>query len=761
MIVGFWRPLLPLVALLIPAVLFANSIIIKDIEVRGLERISAGTVFTYLPIDVGDEFDLERAPEILRGLYKSGFFENIDLGVEKDVLIIKVEERPAIADINFEGNKAIETDQLNEALKSSGISRGRVFDRSVLERLEQELRQQYFARGKYNVKIETKIEEKENNRVAIDIEISEGVVAKIKNVNIVGNTAFDEDDLMDDFVSGKPAWWAFFSSRDEYAKPKLSADLETLRAYYLDKGYLNFNIESTQVTITPDKKDIYITINLDEGDQYTIEAINLRGDLIFPEEEMRPLITASPGEIFSRAKLTDSITALKDKVGEKGYAFADIDVIPEINKSEKKVTLNFVVKPGNRAYVRRIAFHGNTKTRDEVFRREMRQLEGGWYSTPKVKRSKIRIQRLPFVESVDIKTRPVPGMADQVDLDISLTERLAGSFTATAGFSQDQGFLFSLSVNEDNFFGTGKRVGLNFNNSQVNTVYSITYTNPYYTVDGISRGFNAFFRQTDAGENNISDYLADRYGVSVNYGIPLTEFDRFRLNLGFENTTIKTTDNTPQEILDFLDENGNEYDEYLINASYTHDTRNRTVFAESGNLQTLSLKAAIPGSELEFWKINYRNTLLLPLTKKLTLSMRGDVAWGDSYGDTSDLPFFEKYFAGGIRSVRGYENNSLGPLSSRGDAFGGNFRALASTELFFPAPFASDNRSIRLGVFADAGNVFPSVDDFEVSDLRFSAGMSMIWLSPVGPLTFSIAEALNAEEGDEIQQFQFNIGASF
>lgn len=761
MIAGFWRPLLPLAALLIPVVLFANSITIKDIEVRGLERISAGTVFTYLPIDVGDEFDLERAPEILRGLYKSDFFSDIDLGVENGVLIIKVKERPAIASINFEGNKAIETDQLNEALKGSGISKGRVFDRSVLERLEHELRQQYFARGKYNVKIETKVEEKENNRVAIDIEISEGVVAKIKNVNIVGNKAFDEGDLMDDFASGKPAWWAFFSSRDEYAKPKLSADLETLRAYYLDKGYLNFNIDSTQVTITPDKKDIYITINLDEGDQYTIEAINLRGDLIFPEEEMRPLITTSPGEIFSRAKLTDSITALKDKVGEKGYAFADIDVIPDINKAEKKVTLDFVVKPGNRVYVRRIVFHGNTKTRDEVFRREMRQLEGGWYSTPKVKRSKIRIQRLPYVETVDIKSIPVPGMADQVDLDINLTERLAGSFTATAGFSQDQGFLFSLSVNEDNFFGSGKRVGLSFNNSKVNTVYSISYTNPYYTVDGVSRGISAFYRETDAGENNTSDYLADRFGLSVNYGIPLTEFDRLRLSVGYENTTIKTTDNTPQEILDFLNENDDEYDEYLINASYTHDTRNRTVFAESGNLQSLSLETAIPGSDLEYWKINYRNTLLLPLTKKLTLSMRGDIAWGDSYGDTSDLPFFEKYFAGGIRSVRGYENNSLGPLSSKDDAFGGNFRTLASAELFFPAPFASDNRSIRLGAFVDAGNVFPDIDDFEASDLRLSAGLSMIWLSPVGPLTFSIAEALNAEDGDEIQQFQFNIGASF
>lgn len=761
MIAGFWRRLLPLAVLLIPVALYANSITIRDIEVRGLERISPGTVFTYLPVDVGDEFDLARAPEILRGLYKSGFFDDIELGLEDDVLVVKVKERPAIASINFEGNKAIETEQLNEALKSSGIAVGRVFDRSVLDRLKHELRQQYFARGKYNVKIDTEVEKKENNRVAIDIRISEGVVAKIKQVNIVGNKAFPEDELMDDFMSGRPAWWAIFSSRDEYAKPKLSADLETLRAWYLDRGYLNFDIDSTQVTITPDKKDIYITINIDEGEQYTIEAIHLRGDLIFPEEELRPLITAKAGEIFSREKLTDSITALRDKLGEKGYAFADIDVIPEINKPEKTVALTFLVKPGKRVYVRRIVFRGNTKTTDEVFRREMRQLEGGWYSSPKVKRSKIRIQRLPYVETVDIKTKPVPGLADQVDLEVSLTERLAGSFTATAGYSQDQGFLFSLSVNEDNFLGTGKRVSLNFNNSKVNTVYSISYTNPYYTINGVSRGFNAFYRKTDAGENNTADYLADRYGLGVSYGIPLTEYDRLRLNFGFENTTIKTTDNTPQEIHDFIDKNDNDYNEYLINVSYSHDTRNRTVFADKGNLQTLALEVAVPGSDLEYWKINYRNTLLLALTKRLTLSMRGDIAWGDSYGKTSDLPFFEKYYAGGIRTVRGYESNSLGPLSSKGDAFGGNFRTLASAELFFPAPFAKDNRAIRLGAFVDAGNVFADVDDFEASELRLSAGLSMTWLSPVGPLTFSIAEALNAEEGDETQQFQFNIGASF
>jgi len=716
---GFSWPWLAIVALL-PAFLLANPITVKDIEIRGLERISAGTVFTYLPVDIGDEYALERTPEILRGLYKSGYFEDIELGFDQDVMVIKVKERPAIAEINFEGNKAIESEQLSEALKSSNISKGRVFDRSVLDRLEHELRQQYFARGKYNVKIDTEVKEKEDNRVAIDINISEGQVAKIKQVNIVGNEKYSEEDLMDDFTSGRPAWWALFSSRDEYAKPKLSSDLETLRAYYLDKGYLNFDIESTQVTITPDRKDIYVTINIDEGDQYTINDVNLKGELIFPEKDLMELVKTESGEIFSRAKLTETIGALKDKLGEKGYAFADVEILPKLNKEEKTVDLDYVMKPGMRAYVRRIVFRGNSKTDDEVFRREMRQLEGGWYSTPKVKRSKIRIQRLPYVESVDIKTNPVPGMADQVDLDVSVTERLAGSFTATAGYSQTQGLLIALSINEDNFFGTGKRVSLNFNNSSVNTVYSISYTNPYHTVDGVSRGFSAFYRETDAGENNTADFVADRYGLSVNYGIPLTEFDRLRLNLGYENTTIKTTDETPLEITDFLDRNGDSYDEFLLSTTYSHDTRNRTVFAERGNVQTLSLEAA-----MEYWKINYRNNLLLPLAKWLTLSLEGDIGYGDSYGKTDDFPFFEHYYAGGIRSVRGFESNSLGPLSSNGDAFGGQFRTLAGAELIFPAPFALDNPSIRMGAFIDAGNVFATIDDFEASELRMSAGLSM------------------------------------
>ena len=743
------------------AVAQPSGFIVRDIRVEGLERVSKGALFAHLPIDVGERFTPDLTPRLIQSLYASGFFDDIRIGHDGDVLVIRVKERPAIADITIEGNKDIETEQLQEALKQAGIAKGRVFNRSVLAELKRELRQQYFARGKYNVRIETRVTELEGNRVAIGIDISEGVVTRIRRVNIIGNRAFSDEELMKDFASGRPAWWAFFSRRDEYAKAKLAGDLEKLRAFYLDRGYLNFDIVSTQVTITPDKKDIYITINVHEGEPYTVNEVALRGDMVVPREELQKLLEFKAGETFSRARVIASTQAIKDRLGEDGYAFARVDIVPQLDEAGHRVKVALVVRPGQRVYVRRITFHGNTKTRDEVLRREMRQLEGAWFSTPAVKRSRERIQRLPFIETVNVERRRVPGSPDLVDLDITVTERLAGSFTIGAGYSQAQGFLFNFSLQQDNAFGAGKRLAVDFNNSRVNTVYSLSYTNPYYTIDGVSRGFSAFYRETNAGNFSVADYLADRWGLGVNYGIPLTEYDRFGFNVGYEHTRIRTTDNTPQEIHDYLGANGDEYGLFLLRTGFTHDTRDRTVFATRGNLQRFNLEASVPGSELEYYKASYRNVLLVPLAEWLTLSLRGDVAYGDAYGETSDLPFFEKYYAGGIRSVRGYRANSLGPRSSTGDPFGGNFRVLGSAELFFPAPFARDNRSVRMGAFVDAGNVFAQPDDFDSGELRLGAGISFEWLSPVGPLTFSLAQALNDEDGDEPQIFQFSIGGSF
>jgi outer membrane protein insertion porin family len=733
---------------------------VQDIEIEGLQRIESGTVYTYLPIKVGDQFDQGRSAEILRELYKTGFFSDVSLYRRGQVLVVKVKERPAIADIKFSGNKDISDEDLSNALKGVGIAKGRVFNRSILERLENELRQQYFARGKYNVKVDTHVSKLPRNRVEISIEITEGEVAKIKQINIVGNQDFDDRELKEDFDSGIPPWYLFFSNKDQYSKPKLAGDLEKLRTQYLDQGYLKFNIDSTQVSITPDKKDIYITINIDEGDKYRVSEVKLAGNFIVPKEELEKLLTIHAGDIFARSKVVNTADAISKRLGSEGYAFANINPVPEIDEQKREVSLTFFVDPGQRVYVRRINFLGNDSTRDEVFRREMRQLEGGWYSLKNIELSKRRLERLSYVESVDIKTQRVPEIADQVDLDITVKERLAGTFSVGAGYSQSQGALFNLALTMDNFIGTGKQVGVRVDNSKINTIYSFSYTNPYYTIDGISRGVSISYTETDANEADISDYNADQFAASINYGIPLTEVNTIRAAAQVEHIRISTTSQTPDEIIDFLEDNGHKFTDFSLTGSFIHDTRNRTVFADVGNLQRINLEVTVPGSELNYYKVDYQHQVFFPLADWLTASLDGRVAYGKSYRGTSDLPFFEKYYAGGLRTVRGYESNSLGPRDSNDEPFGGNFRVLSSAELMFPALFFEDARNVRLGVFFDAGNVFASVDDFEFNELRTAVGVSMTWLSPVGALTFSLAKALNDKTNDG-EPFQFSVGTVF
>lgn len=740
----------------------AEAFIVEDIEVEGLERIAPGTVFTYLPLKVGDSFDERQSADIVRALYKTGFFEDVELRRRDDVLIVLVEERPAIADIRFSGNKDIPKDQLEEALRQVGITKGRVFNRSVLERLERELRQQYFSRGKYNVEIDVTVEELARNRVDIDIEISEGKVAKIRKVTIVGNEDYDEDDLLGDFDSGLPSWWAIFSSRDEYSKQKLAGDLERLRSTYLDEGYARFDIDSTQVTITPDKRDIYITVNLEEGEQYRVRSVKLAGNPLLPEDELMELVSIEAGDIFARAEVTDSITRITDRLGDEGYAFANVNAIPELDDETKEVDLTLFVDPGRRVYVRRINFHGNYKTRDEVLRRELRQMEAGWYATSQVNRSKVRLQRLPYIEDVSVQTRRVPGTDDQVDLDVTVVERLAGSFTIGAGYSQSEGLLFNIAVTEDNFMGSGKRVSVNANTSSVNTIYSLSYTNPYYTIDGVSRGFSVFYRETDAEEADVTRFFANRWGGNINWGVPLTEYDFLRFSLGYEDTEIVLATGAAQELQDFVAAYGDEYGAYKLEATFSHDTRNRTVFADRGNLQRITTEVAGPGSDLEWYKVGYSFQQYFPVWKDVvSLSFETKVDYAMEYGDTDEMPFFEHYFAGGSRSVRGYKDNSLGPLDSVGDPYGGQFRTLGSMELLFPVPFAPESRSMRMSVFSDIGQVYEDYDTFDANELRGSFGLGFTWLSPVGPLTFSVAEAFNDQPEDDLEFFQFNLGAAF
>ncbi|MFP4160883.1 MAG: outer membrane protein assembly factor BamA [Ectothiorhodospira sp.] len=741
-----------------------GTFVIEDIRLDGLERITPGTVYSYLPVEAGDSFDPDRSAGVIRALYETGFFSDVRLSRRDDTLVVSLEERPAINAIRISGNRDIKTEQLEEALQQVGLDRGRVFNRGVLERMENELLQQYFARGKYNVQVDVEVESLERNRVDVVIDIAEGQVARIRDIRVVGNETYSEGEILDRFDSGHAPWYNPFSRRDQYSKQRLSGDLERLRSLYLDSGFLNFNLDSTQVTLTPDRKDLYVTINVDEGAQYQVSEVNLAGDLIVDEAELRDLLQVEAGDTFSRRRITESAEALTRRLGDEGYAFANVNPIPEVDEENEEVDLTFFVDPGQRVYVRRIHFSGNERTRDEVLRREMRQMEAGWYDASKVERSRVRLQRLSYIQDVNVETRRVSGSDNQVDLDITVDERLSGNFMIGAGYSQSDGVLMNLSLSEDNFLGSGNRVSLALNNSQVNTVYSLSYMNPYYTLDGISRGFNLYYRETDAFEADISRYSSDRYGADVTYGIPLTEYDTFRISPGIEGVKVNTSDYTPDEIFDYLGREGNDYQLYTLSTSLTHDTRNRTVFAEKGNHQRARMELAMPGSDLEYYKLSYRNQLYMPLRDRLVLKASGEVAYGDAYGDTSDLPFFEKYFAGGYRSVRGFEDHSLGASSTRdseGDPFGGNFRVLGGAELIFPPPFMDQADNMRMSLFMDAGQVYPRYEDFEASEIRFSTGVGWTWLSPVGALTFSLAEALNDKPGDETQTFQFNIGASF
>ena len=736
--------------------------VVKDIRVEGLQRISAGTVFNSLPVKIGDTVDTDDTPDIIKSLYKTGFFKDIKLELEQDVLVIFVQERPAIAEIEIKGNKSIETEALLQGLKEIGLAEGRTFNRSVLDKIEQELRRQFFSEGKYAVELTSTVTPLERNRVALNISIIEGETAKIKTINIVGNEAFEEDELLDEFKLGIPGWWNFLADSDQYSRQKLAADMESLRSYYLNRGYINFKVESTQVSISPDKKDIFITINIREGDVFTISDIKLAGDFILPKEELFPLIHLARGQVFSRKQTVESSDRINKKLADFGYAFANVNSIPEIDEENKTVGVTFFVDPGKRVYVRRINITGNTRTRDQVLRREMRQMESGWYASEKVKMSRERLQRLGYFEDVTIETPAVPGTADQVDVNVKVDEKSSGAFLAGLGFSQSQGVVFNTSITEKNFFGTGKQVTLAFNNSDVNTNYQLSYLNPYYTIDGVSRGFNINYRETDFEEFDSADYLTDTLTVGGSLGIPTNEFDRIRLNLNLRDTDFKLGNTASDEIKDFVTDNGDSYLDFVLSASWRHDSRDKSIFPTRGGVQSLSASVTIPGSDLSYYKLNYRNKHYFPLSKIFTLALNADIGYGDAYGDTSKLPFFENYFAGGGRSVRGFENNSLGPRDSQNDPLGANMKIVGNAELIFPAPIDAFKDTARLGLFFDIGNVFDTDDsDPDFDDLRSSVGLSASWLSPVGALTFSFGFPLNDETGDEEESFQFNLGSTF
>jgi len=761
------RPLIIIViGLFISAAVHAiESFNIENIRVEGLQRISAGTVFNYLPLKVGDRADDNTLPNALHELFKTGFFKDVRLEQEGSTLIVSVLERPAISTIEFDGNKDIETEELKKSLKQIGFAEGRVFDQSVLDRVVEELRRQYFARGKYSVRIDTRVTPLERNRVGIKVDISEGKVSKIKRINIVGNKAFEEDDILDEIELDTPSWFSFYTKTDQYSKQKLSGDLERIRAFYMDRGYVNFSIDSTQVSITPDKKSVYITINVVEGEQYFIDEVKIAGDLILAEQELFKLVKINTGEIFSRKNITQTSEAIVSALGKEGFAFSNVNPIPEIDEETKKIKLTFFLDPGNRVYVRRVNIVGNTTTSDHVIRRELRQQESAWISTDKVERGKQRLSKLSYFKDVSVETPAVPGSSDLVDVNYTIEEQSTGSINAGLGYSQSEGVIFNFGITQKNFLGTGNSYSVGVNTSKVNQLYHFSVTDPYFTQDGISRTWYVTHRKTDESESNLSSYQTNRDALGLSFGFPVNEFNRYGIGLDVENLKIDLpTDqsDTADNIIEFVEKNGG--DDYLtirLSGNWAHDSRNRGIFPDRGSLMRIKADIALPGSEYKFFHLGYKQVQYFPLTKKLTLMLKGDLGWGDNYsGDV--FPPFENYYAGGINSVRGYKDNTLGQRDVKTDkAIGGRFKAVANAELIMPMPFVKDSKAYRWSGFFDIGNVYEDFDQFKANELRYSTGVTGAWLSPFGLLRVSLGYPINKKSGDDTQYFQFTFGQQF
>ena len=740
--------------------------VVKDIRVEGIQRTEAGTVFTYLPVKVGETMNDELATQAIKALYGTGFFKDVRIEAENDVLIVTVQERSAIAQIDLSGNKSLPSDKMKEGLKQIGIAEGQIFDKSQLDRAEQEIKRQYLSQGKYGATVKTVVTPLERNRVAVRFDIEEGAVSKIRNINIVGNSAYTTDDLRAQFMLTTPNWMSWWNKDDQYSKQKLNADLEALRSFYMNQGYLEFNIDSTQVSITPDKKDIYITVNITEGQKYKISEVKLAGDTIIPEEELKKLIQLQAGDTFSREKVTQTSKAISDRLSDDGYAFSNVNPVPDVNKEEHTAAFTFFVDPGKKVYIRRINIVGNTRTRDEVVRREVRQLESAWYSSAKINRSKERLTRTQFFSDVNVETPAVAGTADQVDLNISVTEQSTGSVQFGAGLSSSEGVVFGVTVNQNNFLGTGNRVTAQVNTGKINTTYSLSYTDPYFTPDGVSRGFDVYRRDVNTGSiSSVGTYATSSYGAGVRFGIPLNERDGFNFGLAGDFTSVDLSSQSPKQYIDFCgNTKGCSSNSVVASAGWSHDSRDSIQYTTSGVLQRLSGEVSLPVLDLQYYKVNYKHAWFTPLSKDFTFSLNGELGYADSYGKEK-YPFFKNFFMGGVGSLRGYNNGSLGPrdfdpITGQSFAVGGTKSILGNAEIFFPVP-GINSKQFRLSVFADAGNVYAKNDPFSLSELRYSTGLGVSWFSPFGPLKLVFAKALNSKQGDDTQVLQFQLGQQF
>lgn len=780
----------------LPTVAFAQAFNIEDLRIEGLQRVSAGSVFAAVPVQVGDLADESVIQDTIRSLFKTGFFDDIAVYRDGNVLVIQVSERPAISEINLEGNKVIKDEDLLNSLRDNGLSEGQIFKPATLDGLSKSLSREYVAQGHYGSVIETEIRELPRNRIAIDINVDEGKKAKIKEINIVGSEDFSRKELLDLFELRTSGWFTWITGKDKYSREKLSGDLERIESHYLDRGYIQFEIDSTQVSVSPDKLAVYITVNLNEGEVYTVNKAGLLGELIIPEEELSRYILLREGEKFSQALVTSTKEFITNRLGNEGYTFTEVNEIVDINEEDRTVDLTFFVDPQKRTYVRRIEFRGNTRTEGEVLRREMRQMESSAASNQLVEFGKIRLDRLGFFKEVNSETIPVAGTSDQIDVIYTVEEQTSGSISASLGYAQDTGAIIGLNLQENNFLGTGNRVGIGLNRSRFQESLNLSYTDPYFTEDGVSAGYSIFARNTDFGNFQVASYTTDVIGLRVNYGYPLSEVSRISFGFGYENMKVDVGNRASDEIEDFSPVDST-FNQFKFLAGWSRSTLNRGVFATRGSQHSLSVDSAIPGSDAPYLKVGYNGQKFVPIYGPWTARFSTELGWGQSLESGRRLPFFENYFAGGFGSVRGFEQNTLGPRESPAfaiddngnvvpqddaDPIGGNVLATGSAELIVPLPFLPDQRSVRATLFLDAGNVFDTdcgprqvyctKPDF--GELRYSYGIGITWLSGFGPMSFAFGRGENSEaitsdpegfgfivEPEEKEFFQFSLGQTF
>jgi len=784
-----------------------DEFLITDIRIVGLQRVSIGSIFTAIPVSVGDKMNEGKVSEITRALFSTAQFNDILIGKDGNALIISVAERPSISSIELEGNKALKSEDLLQGLEGAGISEGQVYKRSTLNGMKSELIRQYASQGRYGAGVEIETIDKPRNTIELKIIIDEGKSAKIKKVNIIGNELFSDDDLMRGFELKEGKWYSFLSNKDKYSKEKLKGDIENLESFYLDRGYLKFSIESSQVSVSKDKQDVFITLSISEGEQYKIDEVNIIGDIPLDEGIYNPVLDSLKDQIYSQAQITSIEEYLVNFLGNEGYTFAEVTGNPDMSEEATKVSLIFLVQPGNRTYARKILFSGNYLTNDEVVRREMRQFEGAWASDNLIEGSKLRLERLGFFKEVNVETIPVPGTEDQVDIEFTVEEESTSSIGGSIGYS-DFGMNLGLNLSDNNYLGSGNRFNLAINKSVYQEAYNISFFDPYFTMDGVSRGYSLYYRVTDYGEYNVANYLTNSMGGGVQFGYPISDTIRIGLNLNFDNTDIDPGSLPSREIADFLASEGTVFDVFKAQAVWSKMTLNRGMFPTYGSSTDVMLQVTIPGSDLTYFKTDIKQKFYRPLGfANLVFGFDGELGYIGTYGDTEKTPFFENFYSGGPRSIRGFESNTLGPrvtpapcyefdaktgecpliidtdfdgipdsiaqnpygFQQLRDPIGGNLLVEGSLQLIFKLPMVEDQRSMRSAFFIDFGNVFSTdcqsyqINCFEpsIDELKYSVGVGVTWITGFGPMSFSFSQPFNDGIYDRTEEFQFTIGTVF